>query len=101
MSARISTTGGRAVATKDPNAILDYVFDWGKWLAAVAPADTIASISTIETGVTVNSSSFSGSIVTIWVQGGSVGSAASVTCRINTAAGRTDDRTLHFTITEL
>jgi hypothetical protein len=38
--------------------------------------------------------------VRAWISGGTVGQAAAATCRITTAGGRTDDRTLTFTIKE-
>jgi len=41
-----------------------------------------------------------GTRVRAWISGGTVGQAAAATCRITTAGGRVDDRTLTFTIKE-
>lgn len=83
--------------TKDPNAVLDYVFDWTEWLTG---GDTISTHEVLVTGATLGSSTRSGAVVTAWISGGTVNQAASVTCRITTTLGRTDDRTLHLTIVE-
>jgi hypothetical protein len=57
--------------TKDPDAVLDYVWDWGLWLD---PGDTIVDHTvTADPGITVASS-------------------------ITTVGGRTDDRTQTFLI---
>lgn len=76
-------------AQMDPDATLDWAFDWSAWLA---DGETITSHETVPDGVTVDSSSESAGVVTVWVSGGQLGSAR-VTCRITTSAGRVDDRT--------
>ena len=76
----------------DPDATLDWIFDWSsKWLAE---AETITG-HTIETSgtVTVDSSSESDGAVTVWLSG-AADRRATVTCRITTSQGRTDDRSL-------
>jgi hypothetical protein len=76
---------------KDPQAELDYGFDWGSWL----DGDTIAdSIWIADSGITVESDVFTDTTTTVWLSGGTLGCAYNVTNRITTAAGRTDDRTL-------
>ena len=94
------TVAGKPTITKDPSAVLDYPIDFTAWLAAAA--DSIVSVTFPNTvGVSVTSSSFAGGkIVVVWVSGGTVGSPASVTVRITTAGGRTDDRTIYFKIKE-
>ena len=80
---------------KDPDAVLDYQFNWGDWLGA----DTIASHTvTAATGLTVDSSTATSTTVTAWLSGGTEGETYSVTCHIVTAAGREDDRTMTFTM---
>lgn len=75
---------------KDPDAVLDYVWDWDAWLGS----DTISSHSIIaESGITVDSSSTTTTVVTAWLSGGTVNTDYNVVCRIVTAGGRTDDRT--------
>jgi len=75
----------------DPDATLDWVFDWSAWLAE---SETITA-HTIETSgtVTVDSSSVSAGAVTVWLSA-AAGSRVQVTCRIVTSQGRTDDRSL-------
>lgn len=83
--------------TKDPDAVLDYVNDWSAWLVD----DTISSSQWIApTGITVDSDSFTDTTATVWLSGGTVGTFYSVVNRIVTAAGRTEDRTLHFRVKE-
>lgn len=100
----VSATG-KPVITKDPDANLDYTFDWSEWLAPID--DTIlsgnATISTIagdllpanitQQAVTGNSTG-----VTAWVDGGTVGNQYTVDCHIETVEGRQDDRRIYITI---
>ena len=97
----IKIVAGRAQADKDPNAVLDYEFDWTAWLAAHAPVDTIIGVDVLVEGCTRDAYSFTPQRVFAWILGGVVGVDAKVTCRITTAAGRTNDRTLTLKIKEL
>ena len=75
---------------KDPDATLDYGFDWSEWLAS---GETISSSSwTIPTGLTEESSGFSGGIASVWLSGGTAGTNYEITNKITTSAGRTDER---------
>ena len=77
---------------KDPNAVLDYVFDWSAYLDT---GETISSYTiTVQTGITKNSDSQAAGKVTVWMSGGTDGTMYSVACRIVTSAGRTDERTM-------
>jgi len=89
---------GRAVIPKDPDATLDYSFDFSAWLALIN--DTIASASiTVEAGLTkVGSETFNTTAVSVNVAGGIKGKTQSVRCRITTANGRIDDRTVWLRI---
>ena len=81
----------------DPDAVLDYEWDWSAWLGT----DTIASHTvTAATGLTVDSSTATSTAVTAWLSGGSVGASYAVTCHVVTAAGREDDRTVTITVQE-
>ena len=80
---------------KDPDAILDYDFDWSAWLAN---AETISSHTATVTGATKDSSSNSTTAVVVWVSAGTVGTEATVACKIVTSAGRTDERTITLRI---
>jgi hypothetical protein len=102
----------RRIIEKDPDAVLDYKFDWraltnqadgavSDWLEA---GETITTGFSIEAtnGITVDSSSRSNSntSITVWLSGGTVGQTYAVRCRIVTTNGRTDDRTLYIKVKE-
>jgi hypothetical protein len=77
--------------TKDPDAILDYTFDWSEWLGT----DTIStSTFTLTSGITKDSDSKTTTTTTIWLSGGTSGSTYLVTNRIVTVGGRTEDRSI-------
>jgi hypothetical protein len=80
-----------ATYTKDPDATLDYVLDWSTWLSS----DTIGTATwTVPAGLTKASQSFTTTTATVWLSGGTVGENHFVTCRVTTAAARTDDRSI-------
>ncbi len=82
-----------ATFKKDPDAVLDYTFDWSLYLAPLA--DAISSVTWILDAPLVKvSSSFTATTATAFVSGGVVGTTLNLVCRITTAAGRTDDRTI-------
>ena len=76
--------------TKDPNAVLDYSVEWSKWLAGdqIATSEWSASDSSLETA----DDSITATRTTVWLSGGTVGQLYTVTNRITTAGGRTDER---------
>ena len=79
---------------KDPNAVLDYEFGWDTWLGT---SETISSYTiTPDAGITVDSSSESGGIVTAWLSGGTAGEAYIIACKIGTDEGRTDERSIRI-----
>lgn len=79
--------------TKDPNAVLDYQFDWSEWLAASETINT--STWTADSGITVDSETETTTTATVWLSGGTAGSIYNVVNRIVTNQNRTDDRTLN------
>lgn len=81
---------------KDPQSVLDYRFDWKEWLGT----DTISSytVTSSSADFVIDQSSNSPTAVTVWLKGGVVGQIYEITCRIVTAANRTDDRTARFPI---
>ena len=93
------------VKRKDPDAKLDYPFDWraktnghgdSDWLA---PNETIVSyVITVDAGLTLNSDSESNGVVVAWLSGGEVGEWYKVACKITTNMGRIDERTLHIRV---
>lgn len=84
---------------KDPQARLDYAFDWSDWLEV---AETISSYTvTVASGdVTKVSDQQASGIVTVWLTGGTAGTQARVTCHITTSANRQDDRSITLDIRE-
>lgn len=86
---------------KDPDAVLDYPFDWTAWLAEVT--DTIVTATAVITGsATVDSCAVQvgGLIVVPVVSGGTVGEKCALTVHIVTTDGREDDRTVYLQIKE-
>ena len=83
---------------KDPNAVLDYAIDWSAWLAA---SETISTSTwTVPTGITQDSESETTTVATIWLSGGTAGVTYTVTNRIQTNQGRTDDRSFKVRVVE-
>ena len=80
------------IFVKDPDATLDYAFDWSSWLAT---GETISSHTvTVDTGITKDSDSEASGIVRVWLSGGTDDITYDVACEIVTSAGRTDERTM-------
>ena len=83
---------------KDPDAELDYAFDWTTWLQET---ETISSyIITVAAGITKDSDTKNAGIVTVWLSGGTEGETYTVACRITTSMGRTDERTVGIVMAE-
>lgn len=90
--------------THDPNAKLDYWFDWnvadltGKtWLDGDTITNaTVTSADAIVTGVDYSS----GTKVGCWVVANAGVTQVSLRCHIVTAAGREDDRTMLLSVAE-
>lgn len=77
---------------KDPDAVLDYTWDWSDWLPS---GDTITAVSAVATtGITVANQTNTTTGHTIWLSGGTEGNEYTVTSRVTTAGGRTDDRSI-------
>jgi hypothetical protein len=86
--------------TIDPDARLDYTWDWSLWLAA---GETIASYTLTATDITVESHSLtSPTTVTAWTSGASKTARPrpKIRCHITTTAGRQDDRTMTYVVQE-
>ena len=82
---------------KDKDSTLDYEFDWAAWLTG---GETITARTVTVTGVTLVESTASTTAVVAWVSGGTVGTTATVACKITTSAGRIDERTITLRIAE-
>lgn len=99
------------VYVKDPDAVLDYVFDWAgvtngsdnakvDWLSS---GETITTHTvTVSAGLTKDSDELinSNTSVRAWLSGGTAGIDYTVTCRVTTNQGRTDDRTITVSVLE-
>jgi hypothetical protein len=72
---------------KDPNAVLDYTFDWTDWLTPVA--DVIVSVTWLpSTGITVSTTpppTHTSTTATAFASGGVLDADEFLTCRITTA----------------
>lgn len=88
---------------KDPQAVLDYGFDWNDdghggegWLGV----DTIlaSTWAANKSGLTIQSQSFDTTSTTVWLAGGTLGEGYTVTNHITTAGGRQDDRSFKLVI---
>lgn len=105
--------------TKDPQAVLDYPYDW----AAVAAEDEFGNPIKpwLETGDIIVSATatvstfdddprplfiendpldFTDTTTTVWLSGGTVGKSYLVTIHVSTFDGREDDRTILILIKE-
>lgn len=83
---------------KDPDATLDWVWDWNEWLDEGETISTSTFI--VSVGITVSSTSNTTKTATVWLSGGTAGQVYQVTNRINTSSGRTDDRSITIRVTE-
>jgi hypothetical protein len=101
----ISRTG-KATIKKDPNALLDYTFDWTDWLTSTNELDRLLStefdISPVDAGspVVESQSVVNDTLAVAWVSGGMPGITYGLHCRIFTVNGRIDDRTTYLKIKE-
>lgn len=86
--------------TKDPEALLDYTVDWDgdDWLGT----DTITGTPTwtVPAGLTLAAQSNTTTTATVWLSGGMADTDYNVECKITTAGGRTDERTIRIQVRE-
>lgn len=94
---------------KDPDAVLDYKFDWASltngngesdWLSS---SETIISIEvTSDSGIIIDSSALSDSntSIVVWLSGGTAKESYSVSCEIVTSQDRTDERSIFIYVRE-
>ena len=84
------------LVTKDPADVIDYSVDFKSLLQG----DTISTATIVGTNLTIDSSSVSGNVVTIWVSAGSAGTIGEVKTTIVTtnATPRTFERTFRVKI---
>lgn len=75
---------------KDPDATLDWIFDWNDWLGEFETI-TLATFL-VDPGITVTEDTSTMKTATVWLAGGTEGQVYRVTCRVTTSDGRIDDR---------
>lgn len=83
--------------TKDPNAVIDYSLDWTRWLDgdAIATSEWI-----VPDGLVKVTDSRTTKIATVWLSGGLAGQSYTITNRITTTGGRTEDRSFAVKVEE-
>jgi len=87
-----------ATRIKDPDANLYYGFDWTDWLGS---GDSISSVVwTITAGITKGAEVTGSYIAKVKLSGGTVGETYSVACKITTADGDVDERTMEINAEE-
>lgn len=87
---------GFPAVLKDPDAKLDYGFDWSDWLST---GETISTSTwTVPTGMTQDSSSNTTTIATVWLSGGTVGITYRLINKIVTSQSRTEERSIDIVV---
>jgi hypothetical protein len=97
MSFVISPTG-KVTFTKDPDATLDYAWDFTDLVDASDVISAVEFTPEEGSGITVGTQNLNGAIATAFLSGGVVDNTWGVTCRYTTAGGRVNDRTYYFAI---
>lgn len=105
-----NTNPAKPIIVKDPDAILDYLWDWTEWLAGnfdlvgspTVETDVITSFEVFAVGspapIEVGTLAQQGGLIVAFLAGGDLGQMHQVTCRVHTAGGRTDDRSIWLKI---
>ena len=88
--------GAVDVAPVDPDAIIDYVIDWTKWLAG----DNIDTSAWEVINATESSAANSTKTATVFISAAKPGKVVTMRNRITTTGGRTEDRTLRALVRE-
>lgn len=80
---------------KDPDATLNYTWDYTRWLVRAGAPTILTAVITPESGITlVGSATIVAGLVTQTIAGGTAGESYKAVCRITTSNGLTDDRTI-------
>lgn len=94
---------------KDPDEVLDYLFDFKALTNGNGNEDYLESGETIstktitaDTGITVDSSTIvnTNTSVKVWLSGGTAGNSYNVECDIVTSGGRTVSRTMTIVVAD-
>jgi len=79
---------------KDPQALLDYVFDWSLWLDGISDFIVSADASTTPSGIIISASANTSTTHTVFLSAGVTGVEYKVRSRITTNGGRRNDHTI-------
>ena len=86
---------------KDPDAVLDYQIDWSGWLSGSDQiATSVWSVTGPDSALVVDNESETTTASTVWLSGGTANEEYTVTNRITTNDGRTDDRSITIAVQE-
>jgi hypothetical protein len=86
-----------SVLLKDPEAVLDYTFDWNDGYLLVGETISTSSWTVFPASgshVEVDSDSNTTTTTTVWLSGGVLHHVYAATNQITTSGNRTDERTL-------
>ena len=83
---------------KDPDSNVDYGCDWSNWLSG---AETITtSVWVVPAGLTGGTEANTTAATSIFLTGGTIGTTYTLTNRVTTSAGRTDDRSMLIAVVQ-
>lgn len=82
---------------KDPDAVLDWRWDWSQWLAD--GEQIVTSVMTASPGIVIQDQDHSLGSTTVWLAGGAAGQPYLVSNRITTNQNRTDERSITIRVT--
>jgi hypothetical protein len=83
---------------KDPDATLDYSFDWATWLGTDQITASVWSVDIND--AVVGATSFTNTTTMAFVSGGLPGQRVTLSNRITTLGGRIDERSMTLKIRE-
>lgn len=85
---------------KDPNEVLDFVFDWSERLeTGDAISTSVWSVVTEGSGlITIDSETQDTTTATVWLSAGTVDTDYELLNRVVTSAGRTMDQTVRIRV---
>lgn len=87
-------------AYQDPDARLDYRFQWSAWMQDTETITTQTVTLSPDDGMTSDGGSIVDGDVVVWLSGGTDGGVVYVTSHVETSAGRKNDMTLAVHITQ-
>lgn len=100
MTTYYTDTDGLLTIDKDPDATLDYSQDWSAWLSPISDTISGTPVWTVGAGLTKVSQSNTTTSATAFISGGTLGSKEPLACKITTAGGRIDERTVYLKIVQ-